>query len=66
MEVRLEVGDDGVLLQHREAFGVRDRVRRDVEASRAVLEAGEADEIAAVLRLLAFRIEPDAEFATRR
>ena len=48
-------------LQHREAFRVRDLIRRNVERARAVLEAGEANQIAALLRLLAFRIEPDAE-----
>ena len=32
----------------------------------AVLDAGEADQVAALLRLLAFRVEPDADLAIRR
>src|SRR5439155_134238 len=54
MEVRLEVGDERVLLQHREAFGLGDRVRRDVETRLAVLEAREPNQVAAVLRLFTF------------
>ena len=60
VEVRLEVGDHRVFLQHGEALGVGDRVRRDVEEA-ALLEAGEADQVAALGRLLAFRIEPERD-----
>ena len=60
VEVRLEVGDERVLLEHREPFGVGDRVRRNVEVL-ALPDARERNQVAALLRLLAFRIEPDAD-----
>ncbi len=63
--MRLEVLDQRVLLQHREAFGHRHRVRRDVEHLRAV-DAGEADQVAALLRLLALLVEPDTDFRAAR
>src|SRR5678815_2533759 len=64
MEVRLEVGDERVLLQHREAVGRRNRVRRDIDEL-LLAQAGEADQITALLRLLTFRIEPDADLGSR-
>ena len=63
VEVRLEVLDERVLLEHGEAFGHRHRVRRDVEHLGAV-DAGEADEVAALLRLLALLVEPDADLGS--
>ena len=60
VEVRLEVGDHGVFLQHREALGVGHRVRRDVEEA-ALLQAGEANQVAALRRFLAFRIQPQRD-----
>src|SRR5438093_933409 len=53
--MRLEVLDERVLLQHGEAFGLRHRVRRDVEVS-AAFDAGDAYQVAALLRPLTFRI----------
>src|SRR5258705_7133382 len=66
MEVRLEVRDHGVFLQHRETFRSGDRVRGDVERRRARLtpDARKAHEIAALLWLFAFRIEPEANLRT--
>ena len=64
VEVRLEVRDERVLLQHREAFGRARSSSAGCRGSRGCLEPGEADQIAALLRLLAFRIEPDADFGS--
>ncbi len=61
VEVGLEVGDDRVVPQHREALGAGDRVRRDIQPLR-VIDAAEGDEIAPVLRLFTFRVEPETEF----
>src|SRR5262249_56730661 len=56
----LEVLDQRVFLEDGEALGHRHRVRRDVEHLRAI-DAGEADQIAAALRLFTLLVEPDAE-----
>src|SRR5262245_43417877 len=61
MEVRLEIGDQGVLLEHREAFGVGDRVGRNVQIL-PFSQPRKSDEITTLLRLLPFRVEPDADF----
>src|SRR5204863_7872482 len=61
VEVRLEVGDQRVVAEHREALRTGHRVRRDVEALGRI-DAAERDEVAAVLRLFALRIEPEADF----
>ncbi len=53
-------------LQRREAFRVRDLVRRDVEQCGAVLEAHESHQVAPFLRFLSFRIQPDAQFGSGR
>ena len=61
MEVRLEIRDQRVFLEHGKALGPSDRVGRDVEEA-ALPQAGKAHEIAPLLRLLPFRVEPDPDF----
>src|SRR5438094_9781521 len=56
----LEVFENRVLLQHREAFCLRIRIRRNIEESIAS-DAGEPDQITALFRLFTFLVEPDAD-----
>ena len=58
MHVRLKVLEARRLLQHHEPFVLRDRVRRDIQRP---AQTGEGREVCAVLRLLPFRVQPDAE-----
>src|SRR5437867_11785903 len=56
----LEVFENRVLLQHREAFCLRIRIRRNIEESIAS-DPGEPDQITALLRLFTLLVEPDAD-----
>src|SRR5439155_20529624 len=60
VHVRFEILEPGRLLQHREPFVHRDRVRRDVEPL-WTMQPGECRQVGPILRFLALRIEPDAQ-----
>src|SRR3989442_1416262 len=61
MHVRLEVLEARRLLQHGEALVFDERVGRDVDTGAAVLQGREGGQVRAVLWLLAFGIEPNAQ-----
>src|SRR5439155_27388819 len=63
--MRLEVFKKRVFLEHREAFRLRQRVRRDVEVS-ATPDPGERNQITSFLWLLALLVEPNTDFRARR
>src|SRR6185436_9981488 len=64
MEMRLEIGDQGVLLEHRKAIGRRNRVWWDINEL-LLPQPGKGNQITALLWFLTFRIEPDADLGSR-
>ena len=69
MHVRLEILEDRRLAQRRKSLRHREGIRPDIEsgaAGRTIADGLEPDQVAAVMGLLSFRIEPERDLRTGR